>query len=165
MSNFYLVEVLGEPNSLNIVTNKKILKKIFFLKMRIRNLQCNWRRNLKIKLKFRWHKSLSSLRYCCWNVKKLKNDIHASVLTKSIYLSFGNDCFPEDLNDIDFRPIFNKNDNLDKEKYRPVNASPQVWKVFERTMYIQIESFMDDKLSKLLTRFRNSYCTQLCLIN
>ena len=48
MSNFYLVEILSEPNSLTIVTNQKLLKmsnyvlilSIFFLKMRIRNLQC-----------------------------------------------------------------------------------------------------------------------------
>ena len=48
MSNFYLVEILSEPNSLTIVTSKKILQmsnyvlilSIFFFKMRIRNLQC-----------------------------------------------------------------------------------------------------------------------------
>ena len=48
MSNFYLVEILSEPNSLTIVTSKKLLKmsnyvlilSIFFLKMRVRNLQC-----------------------------------------------------------------------------------------------------------------------------
>ena len=46
MSNFHLVEILSEPNSLTIMTSKKILKmsnyvlilSIFFLKMRIRNL-------------------------------------------------------------------------------------------------------------------------------
>ena len=50
MSNFYLVEILGEPNSLTIVTSKKILKmsnyvlilSIFFLKMRIRNVVMNF---------------------------------------------------------------------------------------------------------------------------
>ena len=50
MSNFYLVEILNEPNSLTIVTSKQILKVsnyvliliIFFLKMRIRNLQCTY---------------------------------------------------------------------------------------------------------------------------
>ena len=50
MSNFYLVEILGEPNSLTIVTSKKILKmsnyvlilSIFFLKTRIRNSQCSY---------------------------------------------------------------------------------------------------------------------------
>ena len=49
MSNLYLVEILSEPNSLTIVTSKKILKmsnyvlilSFFFLIMRIRNLQCN----------------------------------------------------------------------------------------------------------------------------
>ena len=48
MSNFYLVEILSEPNIL-IVTSKKILKmsnyvlilSIFFLITKIRNLQCN----------------------------------------------------------------------------------------------------------------------------
>ena len=46
MSNFYLVEILSEPNSLTIVTSKKILimsnyvliLSIFFLITRIRNL-------------------------------------------------------------------------------------------------------------------------------
>ena len=54
MSNFYLVEILSEPNSLTIVTSKKILKmsnymlilSFFFLITRIRNLQC---RNFKLE--------------------------------------------------------------------------------------------------------------------
>ena len=49
MSNFYLAEILSEPNSLTIVTSKKLLKneqlcthfEYFFLIMRIRNVQCN----------------------------------------------------------------------------------------------------------------------------
>ena len=48
MSNFYLVEILSEPNSLAIVASKKILKminyvlilSIFFLITRIRDLEC-----------------------------------------------------------------------------------------------------------------------------
>ena len=50
MSNLYLVEILSEPNSLILVTSKKILKtsnyviiwRVFFLITRIRNLQCIW---------------------------------------------------------------------------------------------------------------------------
>ena len=38
-------------------------------------------------------------------------------------------------------------------------------KVFERIMYTQIESFMEDKLSKLLTGFRKNRSIQHCLIN
>ena len=48
MSNFYLVEILSDPNSLAIVASKKILKminyvlilSIFFLITRIRDLEC-----------------------------------------------------------------------------------------------------------------------------
>ena len=61
MSNFYLVEILSEPNSRTIVASKKVLKMnnyvlilcIFFLIMRIRNLQCTFGKNvLRDFLKF-----------------------------------------------------------------------------------------------------------------
>ena len=43
---------------------------------------------------------------------------------------------------------------------------PHISKVFERIMYItQIESFMEDKLSKLLAGFRKNHSTQHCSIN
>ena len=51
-------------------------------------------------------------------------------------------------------PIFKKNDDLDKKNYRPVSALPHIPTVFEMIMYIQIESFMEGKLSKLLTGFK-----------
>ena len=48
MSNFYLVKILSEPNSITMVASKKILKmsnyvlilSFFFLITTIRNLQC-----------------------------------------------------------------------------------------------------------------------------
>ena len=60
MSNFYLVEILSEPNSLTIVTSKKIFKvsnykltfSIFFLITRIRNLQC--RNDDSLSVLYRW---------------------------------------------------------------------------------------------------------------
>ena len=61
--------------------------------------------------------------------------------------------------------VFKKNDDLDKKLYRPVNVLPHVPKIIERVMYIQIENFMKDKLSKLLTGFRKNHSTQHCLIN
>ena len=42
---------------------------------------------------------------------------------------------------------------------------PHMSKVFERIMYTQIENFMEDKLSKLLTGFRKNHSTQHCLTN
>ena len=38
-------------------------------------------------------------------------------------------------------------------------------RVFERIMYTQIESFLEDTLSKLLTGLRKNHSTQHCLIN
>ena len=84
MSNFYLVEILSEPSSLTIVTSKKILKmsnyvfvlSIFFLIMRIRNLQCTvWtitgsRVSLSIDFAAGWNsRDLTSYRYwSCWKI-------------------------------------------------------------------------------------------------
>ena len=42
---------------------------------------------------------------------------------------------------------------------------PHVSKIIERVMYIQIENFMQGKLSKVLTGFRKNHSTQHCLVN
>ena len=60
---------------------------------------------------------------------------------------------------------FKKNDDLDKENYRPVSILPHVSKIIERVMHIQIENFMQGKLSKLLIGFRKKHSTQHCLVN
>ena len=92
-------------------------------------------------------------------------DVHVSVLTKVINSSIQNGCFPDELKVAEVTPIFKKNDDLDKENYRPASVLPHVSKITERVMYIQIENFMGDKLSKLLTGFRKNHSTQHCLVN
>ena len=42
---------------------------------------------------------------------------------------------------------------------------PHVSNIIERVMYIQIENFMQGKLSKLLTGFGKNNSTQHCLVN
>ena len=96
---------------------------------------------------------------------KSKIDIHASILTKIINLSLRNGCFPDDLKAAEVSPISKKKYDLEKEDYRSVSVLPHMSKVFERITYTQIESFMEDKLSKLLTGFRKNHSTQYCLIN
>ena len=81
-----------------------------------------------------------------------------------INMSFDNGCFPDDLKLAEVSPIFKKKDDLDKENYRPVSVLSHVSKVFERIMYQQIEDFMKDKLSSLLTGFRKNHSTQHCLM-
>ena len=91
---------------------------------------------------------------------KVTLDIHLSLITKIINLSFENGCFPGDLKLAEFSPIFKKNDDLDKENYSPASVLFNVSKVFERIFYSQIDAFMQDKLSKLLTGYRKNHSTQ-----
>ena len=97
------------------------------------------------------------------DILKLTLDIHLSLITKIISLSFENGCFPDDLKLAEVIPIFKKNNDLDKENYGPVSVLFNVSKVFEKTMYSQIGAFMQDKLSNLLTGLSN-HSTQHCLM-
>ena len=92
-------------------------------------------------------------------------DVHVFLITKIINSSFPNGCFPDELKAAEVTLIFKKNDDLDKENYKPGSVLPHVSKIIERVMYIQIENFMEDKLSKLLTGFRKNHSTQHCLVN
>ena len=91
-------------------------------------------------------------------------DIHLTFITKIINFSFEIGCFPDELKLAEVCRIFKKNGGLDKENYRPVSILSHLSKVFERIMYMQINTFMRDKLSKLLTGFRKNHSTQHCLI-
>ena len=57
-----------------------------------------------------------------------------------------------------------KNDDLDKENSKPVSVLFNASSVFERIMYSQIDAFIQDKLSNLLTGFRKNHSTQHCLM-
>ena len=91
-------------------------------------------------------------------------DIHLSLITKIINLSFENGCFSGDLKLEEVSSIFKKNDDLDKENYRPVSVLFNMSKVFERIIYSQIAAFVEDKRSNLLTGFRKNHSTQDCLM-
>ena len=53
----------------------------------------------------------------------------------------------------------------DKKNFRHVSVLPNLSKVFDRFMYIQIESFMECNLSKLLTGFTENHRSQHCVAN
>ena len=77
--------------------------------------------------------------------------IHVSILAKIMDLSLRNVCFLENLKPAEVSPIFKKNYDLENENYKPASVLSHASKVFERMMYTQIESFMENKFSKLLT--------------
>ena len=88
------------------------------------------------------------------DILKVTLYIHLSLITKIINSSFENVCFPDDLKLAEVSPIFKKNDDPDKENYIPVSVLFNRSKVFKKIMCSQIDTFMQDKLSNLLTGFK-----------
>ena len=79
-------------------------------------------------------------------------------------MTFENTFFPDDLKLAEISPVYITNDDQDKENYRPASVLSLVAKFFERIVYNQIDNFMKDKLSDLLTGFRKNHSTQHCLM-
>ena len=73
-------------------------------------------------------------------------------------------CFPDKLKQSKVIHIYKKLDSLEKENYRPVSLIPHVSKVFERTIYKEINTYMEDKISNYVTRFWKSHRTQYSLV-
>ena len=91
-------------------------------------------------------------------------DTYLPYLTVTINYSLRENIFPEELKRSEVIPLYKKLDPLKKENYRPVSLLPHVSKVFERIIYKQINTYMEDKLSKYLTGFRKSHGTQHLLV-
>ena len=85
-------------------------------------------------------------------------------LTVTINYSLRENIFPEELKRSEVIPLYKKLDPLKKENYRPVSLLPHVSKVFERIIYKQINTYMEDKLSKYLPGFRKSHGIQHLLV-
>ena len=92
----------------------------------------------------------------------IKKSINAylSELTILINNCLTKGVFPDDLKLADITPIFKKKDSLNKENYRPVSILPHLSKVFERIIYKQIDSFVENKFSPYLCVFRKNHNAQ-----
>ena len=60
--------------------------------------------------------------------------------------------------------VYKKDKTTTKENYRHVNILSCISKIFERNVYNQISTYIDNHLSKCLCGFRKGYSTQQCLI-
>ena len=85
-------------------------------------------------------------------------------LTNTINNSLKESTFADELKQSEVIPVYKKLDPLQKENYRPVSLLPHISKAFERVIYNQINSFMENKISKCVTGFRKSHSTQHSLI-
>ena len=75
-----------------------------------------------------------------------------------------NSKFPDILKYADITPVFKRGDATDKSNYRPISALTNFSKIFEKIVYSQVNSHMEPKLFKYLTRFRRNHSTQHALL-
>ena len=87
-------------------------------------------------------------------------DVYLVHLTNFVNHSLQTGVFPQKLKQAEVILLHKKLDPLNKENYRPVGLLPHLSKVFERIIYKQTNSYMEDKLAKCLTCFRKSHVTQ-----
>ena len=71
--------------------------------------------------------------------------------------------FPNSLKLADVTPAHKKDDRTKKDNYRPVSILPPISKIFEKTIFDQISSYIEKYLSPFLCGFRKGYNTQYCL--
>ena len=91
-------------------------------------------------------------------------DAYLPYLTVSINYSLRKNTFPEKLKYSKVIPLWKKLDPLKKENHRPVSILLHVSKFFERIIYKQVNTYMEDKLSKYLTSFTKSHGTQHLIV-
>ena len=72
--------------------------------------------------------------------------------------------YPQILKLADVTPIHKKEETTQLKNYRPVSLIPIVSKLFERDMYNQILSYIDNFLSPYLFGYRKGYSTEQCLM-
>ena len=93
---------------------------------------------------------------------------NSDIISKYIF-NFYKECikcceFPHTMKMAEIIPSFKKGHRTKKENYRPVSILPSVSKIFEKSMYEEINQYMSDKLSPFLCGFRKGYSTQDCLL-
>ena len=72
--------------------------------------------------------------------------------------------FPTGMIYADVTPIHKKDDKTDKTNYRLISILPNLSKVYERLMYIQISPYFDSVLTKFQCGFRKGFNAQHCLL-
>ena len=72
--------------------------------------------------------------------------------------------FPTKLKYANVIPLFKKNSNTDKSNYRPISILPSISKVFERSLFHQITSYINNIISPHLCGFRKGYSPQHALL-
>ena len=90
-------------------------------------------------------------------------DIVSNFVCNNFNSSLFKSNFPSYLKNENITPIFKTTDRVNVENYRPVSILPNLSKVYERCMYIQIQ-YLTKILSKWKCCLRQGYSAKHCLL-
>ena len=96
---------------------------------------------------------------------KMNNDICSVRICEVYNNSLSTHNFPTKLKAANITPVHKKDESTHKENYRPVSILPIVSKLFEKHMYSQIYSYINQYLSERLCGFRKGLNSQYSLIS
>ncbi len=85
-------------------------------------------------------------------------------LTQLFNITVEENQFPSALKCANVSPLHKKDDNTNKENYRPISILPSLSKIFERIMFQQMTSYVSNLLSPYLCGFRKGYNAQHALL-
>ncbi len=90
----------------------------------------------------------------------------AGVITYIVNLSITTESVPDDFKASRVTPIYKKKSKLDVSNYRPVSVLSCVSKILEKSVYVQVESYLssNDLIFRFQSGFRPGYSTETCLI-
>ena len=82
-------------------------------------------------------------------------------------MSIDTNTVPDELKFAKVKPLFKKNSRLDVGNYRPVSILCIVSKILERSVYVQMEKYLNENniIYGNQSGFRKGFSTDTCLIN
>lgn len=92
------------------------------------------------------------------------SDAMSPMVTQLINLMIDQGTFPEDMKYAEISPVFKKDDNLDKTKYRPVSVLTCISKIFEKTINQQLSDHFYANYARNLSAYRKNHNTQAVLL-
>ena len=95
---------------------------------------------------------------------KLGSVALAQPLTDLINMSIEQNVFPDPLKLAELSPSFKKDNDLEKENYRPLSILTIFSKIFERCYSEQLSAYFEKKFSIYLSAYRRRYSCQSTLL-
>ena len=98
------------------------------------------------------------------SIMKETFDAYCPKLPQIINDCLENNIFSDIRKNSEITPCFKKGNKSEKENYRPFSTLSSFSKVFEKTIYNQLNEFIETKFSKFLAGFRKNHNTQYALL-